>query len=102
MSQDLMLAKYPHYTTIDVEFISSGRGSQPYTYKTITPLKRGDFVVVNSPRFGFTVAKVCKVHPIAKMDRVYTWISQKVDHSEHKHAQQFQASLKEVTDEINV
>jgi len=91
--QQYFLRKYPHFTTIEVDF---PHGSQYYTYKTVDALKKGDYVVVNSPYSGFTVVKVVKVHKEAKTDRKYSWISQKVDHSRYKSVQSFESMHKDM------
>jgi predicted Mrr-cat superfamily restriction endonuclease len=82
---------YPDFTTVAVDFDG---GHQSYTYKTVEKLKKGDYVIVNTPGSGFTIAKVASVHGYARYDRDYKWISQKVDHSYYRGVQLLESQYK--------
>lgn len=67
------------YTTINVEFASTGRA---YTYKTRDKCAPGDTFVVESP-IGLQCVTVVEVHPSPLIDPnapfAYKWTVQKVD-----------------------
>jgi hypothetical protein len=82
---NLLLAQNENFRFVKCEF---PRGQQLYTYKTVSPVKEGDYVVVETPSTGFQVVKVvqvCKLHEVNLSSAYsYKWVVQVVDDSNYK------------------
>ena len=94
-----LLSENENFKFVEVMFESS---LKTYTYKTLEPIKKGDNVIVDSPRSGLTVVQVVGVKEFHEVSHEvpfqYKWIVSKVNTDAYKKA----AALEmEILAEIN-